>query len=69
MTDSVTMHKIHPAIPLCGLRTAPEIDGVFRETQFHNLIPLKMEGKEGLGFTSPFYKVLHLLKSICIKIL
>lgn len=68
VTDSVTRHKIHPVIPVCGLRTAPEINGVFRDTRFHNLITSKMGGKEGVGFTSPFDKVLHLLKSIFVKI-
>lgn len=50
MTDSVKGHKTHPVIPLCGLRAGPEINGVFRDTQFHNLITSKMKGKgEGVG--------------------
>lgn len=68
MTDSVTRYKIHPVIRICGSRTAPEINGVFRDTQFQNLIISNMEEKEGVGFTSPFDKVLHLLKSIFVKI-
>lgn len=68
VTDSVIRNKIHAVIPLCGLRTAAEINGVFRDTQFHNLIASKMEGKEVVGFTTPFDKVLHLLKSIFVKI-
>lgn len=68
VTDPVTRNKIHLVIPLCALRTAAEINDVFRDTQFHNLIASKMEKKEAVGFTTPFDKTLHLLKSIFIKI-